>query len=546
MSSAWLAPLLRLGGAEPRRVLGLMHALRAESRGQQELQYEARGRRGMHPDAGRTFLLLVLVVLSLGVTVGAGLLRERLLLASLVVAGAQVVAALLRAGGEVVPLVLGDDDRPVLGWWPVSERELLLARGLIVGTSVLEGTLAVAAIPVLVLAIVAQPVLIVALGLAAGLLLHTIALAAVMVLFTHGLGRLLGPRRARRLAETLGTLLLVVLINVVVRSVRPWFDGMVAGSPWWLVAVPATWWAAWGALTQPSAVVLAALAASVAATGGLVVAGGRVLARGRGEQEREGRPRQRNGWDWTTPVVAWTRPWLGGRDGQALRLLLRAHLREDWRFTGSLLFLPLMMLAYLLLVRSDDLASMGTELVGLGPAASTLGLWMSLLGLSVAAAVTCSTEAAAGWLMATSVLDPGRALALQRRLVRALIPAPMLPLITLVLIWRTGLDPWQAPLVFVPAWLAFEALVVFIQSVTPTQSFGRAWRREGNEFRGFHLLVLMIWPVVMLPLLIVHDRLPWGPPVVIASQLIVWAGLRLVLRWRVAKLGVVGLSPRRP
>ena len=31
--------------------------------------------------------------------------------------------------GEVVPLVLGAEDRPVLGWWPVTERELLVARG---------------------------------------------------------------------------------------------------------------------------------------------------------------------------------------------------------------------------------------------------------------------------------------------------------------------------------------------------------------------------------------------------------------------------------
>mgnify|MGYP006302551807 CR=1 FL=1 len=82
MTDRWLMLALRLTGTDPSRVRGLVAALRAEVRGQKALQYEARGRRGLHPDTGRVLLLVVLGLLSVGVAVGVGMLGERPLVAA--------------------------------------------------------------------------------------------------------------------------------------------------------------------------------------------------------------------------------------------------------------------------------------------------------------------------------------------------------------------------------------------------------------------------------------------------------------------------------
>jgi hypothetical protein len=539
-----LALLARAAGADPVRVRALARALRAEARGQLTLQYEERGERGLHPDTSRVLLLVVLALTSVGVAVAAVALRDRLLLAGLVLMSAQAGAAFVRAAAEVVPVVLGSDDRAVLGWWPVTERELLLARGLLVLESVVEGSAAVLSVPLVAFAVAASPPVLPALTVIAGAGLQSIALAAVMVLFVQSLGRLLGRRRARRLAEVLSTVILVIALNVAVRAVRPWLADLGTLSPWLLMVAPVTWFAAWSAVWQPMFAAVVGVLASLVATVVLVVLGIRALGRQAAEAAESATVARAGRWDWTTPLVALTTPWLGGRDGRALRLLLRAHLREDWRFTGSLMFMPVAILIYLVVVRTDDLATASHELQGLGPAATTLGLWMSLLGLSIGGAATCSTEAKAGWLIACSVQTPGRALSLQRRLVRSIVPLPLLGVATMLLVWRSGLASWQIPLVVAPAWLAFEILVVFAQCVAPAQSFSRAWRREGNEFRGFHLLLVLIWPLAMVPLLVIYDRLPWGPPIVLVSQIAMLAGMRWLLRWRVARLGVSGLDPR--
>ncbi|MBD3222267.1 hypothetical protein GF314_13600, partial [bacterium] len=341
-----IALLLRLAGVPAHRVLGLARALRADAHGKQELQYEERGRRGLHPDTGRRVMLAMLLVMSVLLAVVAVVLRERLLLVAVILMAAQVMAAFLRAATEVVPLVLGGDDRPVLGWWPVTGRELLVARGLLVGGSVVEASVAILAAPLVAVAVAARPPVLPAVGLLVGAALQAVALASVMVLLAQAAGRMLGVRRARRLAEVTGTLLLIVAINVGIRAARTWLGDLAALSPWWLLVAPPAWFAAWGAWTEPTGAVLVGAAASLAVTAGLVAAGTRALG-GLGIERVEDPAARRPRRDWTAPLVALTWPGLRGRDGRALRLLLRAHLREDWRLTGSLLFLPVAMLVYL-------------------------------------------------------------------------------------------------------------------------------------------------------------------------------------------------------
>ena len=360
----------------------------------------------------------------------------------------------------------------------------------------------------------------------------------------HGLGRLLGRHRARRLVEVLGTALLVIGINVAVRVVEPLADRLGDLPAWWPVAVPPAWFGAWAALAAPSSWELLAALASLVATTVLIGGGVRALGRRDADHEpppsRERRPRH----DWTRPVVAWTAPWLGGADGRALRLLLRAHLREDWRFTGALLFLPGAMLLYLLVVRGDGLEEIGRGLSSLEGAATMLAFWMSLLGVSLGGAVVCSTEAPAAWILHGAVWSPARLLTLQRRLVRALVSVPLLAVAAVMLVWRAGMAPREVVLALAPAWLAFEILLGFMQCTSPAASFSRAWRRDGQGSRGFQLLLALLWPMVMVPVFVFYDDWPAGMLGVLAGQGVLLLTVRWLLRRRVAALGVDGFTPR--
>ena len=544
MTPRVVAPLLALCGVQPDRAWALMRGLRAEARGQIVIQHEEKGKKGLHPDTGRIIVLVFLALGSIGVAVGVGFMRGRPDLAVSLMVLAQGVAAFMRAGGEVVPVVLGADDRQVLGWWPVSEREILVARGVLVLEAVLEASAAVLAIPLVVLLVMGRPVGLATVGGLVGLVLHAMVLAAVMLLLVHGLGRLLGRKRARRVIDVMSSMIIIIVINLVVRSLQPSLDAVGELSPWALSAIPTYWFGAWGSLQALTGPRLTALACGVAATVLLLAGGIRTLAGRNTVADHEDQAVRRGGRDWTRPILAWVAPWLSGRDGRVMRLLLKTHLREDWRFTSSVLFLPVGMLVYLFVIRVDDMGELMNDLVSARELAPTMGMWMTMLAVSMGGSMVLSVQADAAWLVQTGVLRPRRMLSLQRKLMRWLVPIPLMVVILAVLVLRVGLDVRQTPLVAIPALLSFEIMVVFMQCANPSLPFCRAWRREGHHFRGFHLLAMVVWPLAFAPVMLGFLWLPWGPPLAMLLQLLTLLALRLVLNWRVARQGVVGHVPR--
>ncbi len=538
-----LGPLLRLAGVEAVRVAILARGLERQLRGLQEQQRGQAGS-GLDPELLRMLVLVLLALFSLLLGMVTVQLAGRPELATLVLLAAQLGAVLLRSGGEVVPLVLDADDHRVLGWWPVSARELLLARGAVLLRGVAEATLAVAALPLLLLALRGAPPVGGALGAAAGLALHGVAVAALLLVWVQGLARLAGRRRARRFTEALGTVTLIVLINLLARAagaVGGWLEGL-AG--WQELLLPPLWFAAWGgwARPQPAQMLGALLALAMVAV--LVGLGARALASAaRGDDPGEDRSGA-GGRDWSAPLSAWAGRWLPGRQGRAVRLLLTAHLREDWRLLGVLLGVPILMTGYLVLVTGwrPPPGSEGTA--GVADWAAPLGLLLSMLGLSLASALSCSAEATAAWLLRSGVIEAPRLLALQRRLVRALVPAPLLTATLLVTLLSGRLSPGQALLAAVPAWLALEIMLAFMQWTLPAAPFSRPWQRQGHGGRAYQLLLVVVWPVAVLPLFLVLDSGWWGFPAVIVVQAATWGSLRWLGRRRVARTGLPGLQPR--
>jgi len=538
----WFAPLVRLAGGEPARVLGLARGLHREARGQLRLAYERSGRSGFGPDAGRWIALAVLVAVSLGLAVLVVALRERAWLAASLLVFAQGAAVFMTAARDAVPLILGQDDHPVVGWWPVSERELLLARAGLLLLAVLETAAASVAVPLGAYLVAVRPPVVAGLGALVGLLLHGLVLAAVLTIAIQGLARLLGRLRARRLVEVIGTLLFVVGLNLVVRSLGERAAGIGLVGGWPLAALPPAWFGAWGALPQAGWPGLAAASLGLATAGGRPGAGGRARgARERGDRERAER-RRRGGRDWTGPLDWWLAPWLRGRDGRALRLLVRAHLREDWRFTGALLFLPTLLLVYAVLVGGRFLASDPRPDLLVG----RLSVWMALLGLSLGSAFTCTAEPAAAWLGASGVGEARRLLSLQRRLARVLLPAPLLLAVGVALLASGRTAPGALPLLLGLPWLVFELMLALVQLVTPAAPFSRAWRRDGGRTnRAFFWLVMLVWPLAMVWNALVIERLPHGALLTLGLVGLLLVAVRLLLGWRLGRSGLPGLAPRR-
>lgn len=545
MRAAWLGPLVRLAGGRPRRVLALAGALHREAQGQRRWQHAQEGGGWPGPDMGRRLTLGVLFLVSVAVAVAIGpLAGPQSWLAGIVVCGAQFGAVVLVVARDAVPLVLADEDRRLLGWWPLSERELLLARGGLLLRAVAAVTVAVGGLPVAVLAIRGAAAPWTGLGAAVGIGLHAVALSAALVVGLQSLARLLGPARARRSVELAGVVVLIALMSRIGAAAWPDSWGLPRAAPasWPLLGLPMAWFAAWAALWPPATPTLVAAGLGLVASIVLAAAGLRAAAR---SGAQGGAPiavggRRRDG---SRLATAWMAPWLRGRDGRIVLHLLRAHLRTDWRLTGQLLAMPAMLLA-MLWWRGGRSAvrEFGDPLLQAG--AADLVLLGGLLGLSFGAALTFSSEAPAAWILRQAVGDGRRLLALHRRLVRLLVVGPFLVAALGLLIARTP-AVWSGLLATaIPALLAAELGVAAAQYALPAAPFSRAWRRgEQAVGRPYFWLVVLIWPLHELWSRLVLGATGSGWPVTCILLALLLLGVRWRLRRRLAARGVYGLTP---
>ncbi len=527
------------------RVIGLARGLHREARGQLRLAHD-QGRGGrLGPDAARRILLIMLGLMSIGVAAFVVPMAGKPWLAASLLVVCQGGAVMMSAGRDAVPLILGQEDHRVLGWWPVSERELLLARGALLLLTVLESAAAMVAIPLIALMVAGRPPVLAGLGALVGVALHGVVLTALLTVGIQGLARLLGRARARRLVEVVGTLLIVVVINVVVRTFGRLLPGLDLENGWILVLAPPGWFGAWAALWSPGWPVATAALLGVASAVVLPVLGARALASsGRGDRE----PvvvRRRRGPDWTRPFEWWLAPWLTGRDGRALQLLVRAHLREDWRFTSALVFFPVLMLVYVVMVGGRFSGGM-PGMMAVPMLVGRLGLWMAVLGISLGSAFSMSAESDAAWVVGCGVGDGWRLLALQRRMARMLLPVPLLFAIGVVLL-VTGMVPaGDLPAVLAVPWLVFETMLSLMQWAVPAAPFSLAWRRDGGRSnRPLFWLMILVWPVFMVWNEMVIEGQEHGVLITLAALAVLLAGLRALTRRWVRRQGLIGLAPRR-
>ena len=486
------ALLIRAAGGDPARVLPLLAAMRLDAHGQHEILRTRDARRFMLSPDGMHILGLVLAGLgSVGLVFAfiLGASRGQPLLGPIVLCVAQVLFLAWSIVGQVVPALLCDDDERTVGWWPLSRRDMLLARLGTVLVPALQMTTALALAPLAAFVFTGRPPVLAALLLAFAVLLQTVVLAMGAAAITSGLVRLVGPRQARRLASPLVDGNLAALPLLLLPAAEPLMR-FVSRHPTSLDWVPPVWFARFGdPFGGPAAWRGMALALALSAVVGWV--GWRLAAPRTGSPvaaapEPAGRRRRH----WTDLLPLLLRPWLRGREGWVTGRLLAAHLRDDWRFAANTL-LNVAILGAMLWYYSRPDAAGGDATRDLLFGGAQMLLFMAI---AIPFLIAFSSTPRALWIVALADLDPVKLLAAQRGLMRGLTMFPLLA----VMAFR-GVDlgvPWPtlaAALIIVA--LEGELLVLFSQRMQPLLAFSRGYTRDQSShamLRGFLLLGVLL------------------------------------------------------
>lgn len=482
------ALLIRLAGGDPALVLPLLAALRKDARGQHEILRTRDARRFMLSPDGMHILGLVLAGLgSVGLVFAfiLGPSAGKPLLGPIVLCFAQVVFLSWSIVGQVVPALLCDDDELALGWWPLSRRDVLLARLGTVLVPALEMTAALALAPLVTFVITGRPPVLAAALLAFAVLLQTMVVAMAAAVITSGLVRAVGPRQARRLAAPLvdGNLAALPLLLL------PFGDRLLrlfSVHPAVLDWLPPVWFARFGdPLGGPVAWRGMGLALALSAAFGW--AGWRLAVPRIGSPVAvapEPAGRRRRHWADLLPLLL--RPWLRGREGWVTGRLLAAHLRDDWRFAANAL-LNVAVLGSMLWFYSRPHGSSGD------PTRDLLfggGQMLLIMAISIPFLIAFSSTPRALWIVALADLDPAKLLAAQRGLVRGLTLVPLLVVMAL-----RGVNlgvPWPTLMMTLGiVALESELLVLISQRAQPLLAFSRGYTRDQSSHAVLRGLVVM-------------------------------------------------------
>jgi len=537
-ASRWLAA----SGADPRKVALLAKAIDADGKG----RWKDAEQRMM--SGGKVKLQFAPGLLQMLMVLGAALFS--LFFAGLLVMIDQrtpmvgVIITLfggIAAGGATwlhgVELLLADDDDPVVGHWPVSARDVGVARLSILFRRSLPVVFALTLVPSLVATFLFQPyalagIVIFVASMLQGVLVTTLFAA---VLFT--LGRAVGKQKAQRIGSIVTIVLLLLLSQAAnfgaarVPEVMPAWVETVA--PFVSVIPPFTF-VAWPAFFAMEAGPSLALGA-----GGLVVLA--LLLRGtvnliapRGVAQRGEAPTSRRH-ERSTWIETLLRPWLPGSEAKVVRLLTVAHLREDRHFLLSVALLPIQALimtsAWVFREGPSVLVADGEGFRVFHAAA----LFAAMMGFHVTVMASRSGLRNASWLVASSPAAHAGWAAWQRGLTRALDLPVLVPLF-FVLHVAASSSPWLVLddlLLLVALHEAGLWTGQWVLSSTPFSSPPKSL--DGNVIGASLLLSITVFPVLGFWLALVHGPHPWAKPI----TLLVLASVVWLARSRTARRDLV-------
>ncbi len=528
-----LALLVRAAGGRPEVVLPLFQGLERAAEGRNELlRAQARRRRRINISAwALRAIMLTLTAL------GSVILTVFLLVhvtdfhphpGVLVLAAAHwflVLALVLNLAG---PSLLVDEDFQVLGWWPVSRRELLLARLGTLLMPALQVSLALLAAPLVALAVTGRPPVLLALLFLAGLTVQTLGLVFGAGVVLSLVVRLWGRRRAQRVAALMAdgnSLMYFWLILLFADKLVHFFADKVG----LLLALPPFWFAGFGDLQGARSVWPGALAGTLVSLL-MVWLGLRLLVSEGGGQAAEPLETRPSRWHYSSLISWLLQPMMPGREGWVVRRLLEHHLREDWRFIAGMVSLPVIMafLFFGLTSTRGDHEITRSALLAVGNHHLLIFMASSIIFLS-----SYSSTPRAMWVVGLADLDTGRLLAAQRGMIRGLAFFPILAVYA-VRAFSLGAS-WQVvALDVLVLGLETEAAVTILQPFLMIMPFSLAYT---NEQTGRRILVGFLAMAVGLVFILgnfLYAENDTGHWVVLGALPLVLLGARVWHGWRVA------------
>jgi len=534
------ARLVRLAGGRPEVVLPLTTGLLRDAAGQNK-NFQSRRRRkgGFTAEVIRLLTLVVAAMVSVVFPVIMLAKPPQMHPPVVVIALVAVhfVAVLMLVMNQVGPAMLAARDEEVMGWWPVTRRELLLARLSLLLKPALEVTVALTLIPVICFLFAGRPPVLAAITLALGLLLQTLGvvfgLAGVLMLIL----RLIGRRKSERLAGMLSDgngLLLLYLPLFLGDKIFPWFHT----HTWVVYLLPPVWFSGWGdplVAGRFRILALMGLLASLLA----IVLGVRAAATGTAGMESRSVESRPGRFSLSGLIAGALRPMMPGTEGWAVRKLLQAHLREDWRFIGAMASFPLMMIFFSFIFGGEvcdpeDLAHSALVEVGY--------LYLVLMmGATSLHAVQFSSTPEAMWPLALADLDTDRILTAQRAMIRGLIFVPT-ALVYVFSAARLGAGWWVIGKDLALLLLELEMILLFLQPWFMQMPFSTRYQegQAGNRIvagllSGGVMMVFLILDMLYVYLQVVH----YGVWLVLPP---VWWLLRRRLRRKAAAEGRLAMD----
>lgn len=419
--------LIKLAGGRPEVVRPLFHALEKADEGQNEILRQRSARKTYV--SGKALRILTLVVTALGSTVltvlmviQPGELHPPLGVMILVVVHYLVVISMVVA--QAGPGLLAQDDRQIIGWWPLTRREQLLARISVLLKPALEVTVALTTMPLIAFLFTGNPPVLAALVFAVGLLIQavgvTFGVTTALLLSVRWFGRRKAERMVAMVSSGPGNMLLLLFMSsYIIEDFFPWAEA----HPWVVLMMPPVWFAAWGDLTAGTRQLLLADLGLLSAFL-MVWAGMRLAVSGDSSIQIQTTPAQPSRFNLSALISFLLRPLMRGEEGWAVRKLLEAHLREDWRFIGSMMTVPLLLLLFGFGLGDSPGQINPEDLRHTALISSNMLMMMMFTGAMVLNSVQFSSTPEALWIVALADLDTNRILDAQRGMIRGLIFFP--------------------------------------------------------------------------------------------------------------------------
>lgn len=524
----WGDAALHAAGGDPAVVRALADAFRRADDGRAVLDRERNPRNGsIPPGAVKTLLNLLTVLISVVLSIVMLAADGPLPPGPLLLGGLHWLLAVNWLVGRAGPALLADADSDVLGWWPVTPRDLLLARVLRLLRDSLIFAAAAAGVPVLVLLFTGRPPVLAAALFGLGVVVQAVAVVFGVFTLAALLVRRLGRDKAVRLAALVsdgnfGWIIWLIVINVSFQAER--ITDHIDALAW----LPPLWAGLWAAPTSPATFLRGVLLLSLT-TAVLVVLGTRLAGAPAPAADGPRRRAAASSRHWTDPLEPLLAPWLPGREGWVTRRLLVAHLRNDWRFLASALAGPLMFAAMIFAAGHDD--ALSADAAHSAMLDIRFAFWIPFLAPTAFMAMLGSSRPEAIWPVALADLDGARLLAAQRRVGRVLLLAPML-VVYVVRAMQLGAPwPWALgdALLLAALW---ENGVLLLQERTRTMSFGRRIGHDQDAKRVAIMLLSLVFSMVNALLIFVYTVSPGGAAATWGLSLLLYG----FLRWRLRAL----------